>query len=105
MFRSLIVFKLILKKYELDKPSNRLNTIQFLKKKMTKILQQLTKSSQGVQKLAVGILLILFGVGFFGMGFDQGQLFSLVEGPNAYGDMYLHEFSHDMRHASGFPCH
>jgi len=89
----------------LDKPSNRLNTIQFLKKKMTNILQQLTKSSHGVPKLAVGILLILFGVGFFGMGFDQGQLFSLVEGPNAYGDMYLHEFSHDMRHASGFPCH
>jgi len=72
---------------------------------MTKVLQQLTKSSHGVPKLAVGILLVLFGVGFFAMGFDQGQLFSLVQGPNAYGDMYLHEFSHDVRHASGFPCH
>lgn len=73
--------------------------------KMAKILQQLTQSSYGVPKLAVGILLVLFGVGFFAMGFDQGQLFSLVQGQNAYGDMYLHEFSHDMRHATGFPCH
>jgi hypothetical protein len=72
---------------------------------MTNIFQQLTKSSHGIPKLAVGILLVLFGVGFFGIGFDQGQLFSLVEGPKAFGDMYLHEFSHDMRHASGFPCH
>jgi putative cobalt transporter subunit CbtB len=72
---------------------------------MTNILQKLTKSSHGVPKLAVGILLVLFGVGFFSVGFDQGQLFSLIEGPKAYGDMYLHEFSHDMRHASGFPCH
>ncbi len=72
---------------------------------MTNIFQQLTRSSRGVSKLAVGILLVLFGIGFFGMGFDQGQLLSLVEGPKAFGDMYLHEFSHDMRHASGFPCH
>ena len=89
----------------LDKPSNRLNTNPIYEKEMTNILQQLTKSSHGIPKLAVGILLVLFGVGFFGMGLDQGQLFSLVEGQNAYGDMYLHEFSHDMRHASGFPCH
>jgi hypothetical protein len=105
MFRSLFVFKLILGKCELDKPSNCLNTNPIYEKEMTNILHQLTKSSHGVPKLAVGILLVLFGVGFFGMGFDQGQLFSLIEGPNAYGDMYLHEFSHDMRHASGFPCH
>lgn len=66
---------------------------------------QITKSDSAVPKLAVAILLVLFGLGAFAIGFDQGQLFSLVEGPKAYGDMYLHEFSHDMRHASGFPCH
>ena len=89
----------------MDKPSNCLNTNLIFQMKMTKVLQQLTKSSHGVPKLAVGILLVLFGVGFFAMGFDQGQLFSLIEGQNAYGEMYLHEFSHDARHASGFPCH
>ncbi len=72
---------------------------------MANILQHLTKSSHCIPKLAVGVLLVLFGVGFFSIGFDQGQLFSLIEGPQAYGDMYLHELSHDMRHASGFPCH
>ena len=66
---------------------------------------QITKSDSAIPKLAVAILLVLFGLGVFAVGFDQGQLFSLVEGPKAYGDMYLHEFSHDMRHASGFPCH
>jgi hypothetical protein len=89
----------------LDKPSNCLNINSRFGIKMTKVLQQLTKSGHGVPKLAVGILLVLFGVGFFAMGFDQGQLFSLAPSPNAYGDMYLHEFSHDIRHASGFPCH
>lgn len=72
---------------------------------MTNKLHQITRSRNGIPKLAVGILLVLFGVGFFGMGFDQGQIFSLIQGQTAYGDMYLHEFSHDMRHASGFPCH
>jgi cobalt transporter subunit CbtB len=49
--------------------------------------------------------LVLFGIGFFAVGFDQGQIISLVQGHQAYGQMYLHEMTHDMRHASGFPCH
>ena len=39
------------------------------------------------------------------VGYDQGQLFSLVQGTEAYDTMWLHEFSHDIRHAAGFPCH
>lgn len=66
---------------------------------------QITKSDSAIPKLAAAILLVLFGLGVFAVGFDQGQLFSLIEGPQAFNDMYLHEFSHDMRHASGFPCH
>ena len=66
---------------------------------------QTTKAGRTVPLIAAGILLILCGVGVFAVGFDQGQLFSLIEGPKAFGDMYLHEFSHDTRHASGFPCH
>ena len=66
---------------------------------------QITKTEHGISKLAVGILLVVFGIGLFTVGFDQGHLFSLAEGETAFHDMYLHEFTHDMRHASGFPCH
>ncbi|MCZ6582825.1 MAG: CbtB-domain containing protein [Thaumarchaeota archaeon] len=39
------------------------------------------------------------------MGFDQGHLFSIVIGEEAFDALYLHELYHDMRHAAGFPCH
>jgi putative cobalt transporter subunit CbtB len=41
----------------------------------------------------------------FMVGFDQGHLFSMVQGQPAFDNMWMHEFYHDMRHASGFPCH
>ena len=66
---------------------------------------QITRSQIKIPLLAVGVLLAVFGIGFFVVGFDQGQIFSLVQGQQAYGQMYLHEMTHDMRHASGFPCH
>ena len=66
---------------------------------------QITKSNYTVPKLVAGILLVLFGLGFFVGGFDQGHLFSLIEGTNAFNDLYLHELFHDMRHAAGYPCH
>ncbi|MFB5606478.1 MAG: CbtB-domain containing protein, partial [Candidatus Nitrosomaritimum yanchengensis] len=37
--------------------------------------------------------------------FDQGHIFSLVYGEQAFTDLYIHELTHDMRHAAGFPCH
>ncbi len=43
--------------------------------------------------------------GMFMVGYDQGHLFSLVQGDQAYEDFWMHEFYHDMRHAAGFPCH
>jgi len=39
------------------------------------------------------------------VGFDQGETLSLVYGQDAYVDAFLHEFTHDMRHIAGFPCH
>lgn len=66
---------------------------------------QVTRSQGKISILAIGILLAVFGIGFFAVGFDQGQLFSLIQGQQAFGQMYLHEMTHDMRHASGFPCH
>ena len=72
--------------------------------KLTNTLQT-TKTNYSVPKLAAGILLALFGMGVFVVGFDQGHLFSLVEGADAFDDLYLHELYHDMRHAAGYPCH
>ena len=66
---------------------------------------QIIKSDSKVPALAAAILLVLFGLGVFTVGYDQGQLFSLVEGSKAFDVNYLHELAHDMRHASGFPCH
>ena len=66
---------------------------------------QITKTNYYVPKLATGILLAIFGMGLFVVGFDQGHLFSFVEGTKAFDDLYLHELYHDMRHAAGYPCH
>ncbi len=58
-----------------------------------------------VPLFAVAILLAITGLGLFAVGFDQGHLFSMVLGQQAFDDLYLHELTHDMRHAAGFPCH
>jgi hypothetical protein len=47
----------------------------------------------------------MLAFGLFIVGYDQGHLFSLVQGEQAYNDLWIHEFSPDMRHAAGFPCH
>jgi hypothetical protein len=63
----------------------------------------LTKNSLPV--VAMVALAIIFGVGLFVVGFDQGHIFSLVYGENSFQEMYVHELTHDLRHAAGFPCH
>jgi hypothetical protein len=65
----------------------------------------LVKESSGLPKIAIGVLLAIVLFGMFIVGYDQGQLFSLVEGQKAFDDMWMHEFYHDLRHAAGFPCH
>ncbi len=62
-------------------------------------------NSDGIPKMAIGILAAIALFSLFVVGYDQGQIFSLVQGNNAYGGMWLHEFTHDIRHAAGFPCH
>ena len=54
---------------------------------------------------AAAILIAIAGMGIFAIGFDQGHILSVVFGQQAFGDLYLHELTHDMRHAAGFPCH
>jgi hypothetical protein len=72
---------------------------------MSTVNTQILKESFGLTKIAIGMLLAILLFGMFIVGFDQGQLFSLVEGQKAFDDMWMHEFYHDLRHAAGFPCH
>ena len=59
----------------------------------------------GIPKLGIAILAIIFGVGLFVVGFDQGHIFSIVMGETAFDEMFIHELTHDLRHTAGFPCH
>ncbi len=67
--------------------------------------KQVISSKTGISKLAIVVLAIVFAVGLFLVGFDQGHIFSVVYGEQAFTDLYIHELTHDMRHAAGFPCH
>ena len=67
--------------------------------------RQINVSKTGVSKFAILALGIIFAAGLFVVGFDQGHIFSVVYGEQAFADLYLHELTHDMRHAAGFPCH
>ena len=66
---------------------------------------QIVKSKSQVPIFAIITLAIIFAVGLFVVGYDQGHIFSVVLGESAYEDLYIHELTHDMRHAAGFPCH
>ena len=68
-------------------------------------IRQIAKEVSCVPRIAVGILVAILLFTMFMVGFDQGQLFSIVQGQPAFDNMWMHEFYHDMRHASGFPCH
>jgi len=68
-------------------------------------LGQIAVSKSGVPIFAVVILAFIFALGLFIVGYDQGHLFSIVLGEQAYDDLFIHELTHDMRHAAGFPCH
>jgi hypothetical protein len=59
----------------------------------------------GVPLFAAAVLIAISSIGIFTIGFDQGHFFSMVFGEQAFADLYIHELTHDMRHAAGFPCH
>ena len=62
-------------------------------------------NTEKVPKLAIGILAVIAFLSIYIVGYDQGQLFSIVQGNSAFDTMWLHEFTHDVRHSAGFPCH
>lgn len=65
----------------------------------------ITIAAQPISRMAVGALIAILFFTMFVVGFDQGQLFSVVQGQEAFDGKWIHEFAHDMRHAAGFPCH
>ncbi len=65
----------------------------------------ITISTTGVPIYAIILLAAIFAFGLFVVGYDQGHLFSVIMGETAFEELYLHELTHDMRHAAGFPCH
>ena len=67
--------------------------------------KQTTITNNAISKVAIVVLAVVFGFGLFVVGFDQGHIFSLVMGEQAFSEMFIHELTHDMRHAAGFPCH
>jgi hypothetical protein len=67
--------------------------------------KQISISKSGVPILAVAILAAIFAVGLFVVGYDQGHILSIVMGEKAFDEILIHELTHDMRHAAGFPCH
>ena len=66
---------------------------------------QTTITTSKVSKIAIAVLALVFGFGLFTVGFDQGHIFSIIMGEQAFDQMLIHELTHDMRHAAGFPCH
>jgi len=65
----------------------------------------ITVTESKIPIFAIVLLAVIFVVGLFVVGYDQGHIFSVVLGEQAYEDLYIHELTHDMRHAAGFPCH
>ena len=82
---------------------NRFKYIIEMKITLSQDQTQITKPV--IPKLGIAILAIICGIGLFIVGFDQGHIFSLVMGESAFDEMFIHELTHDMRHAAGFPCH
>ena len=68
-------------------------------------LVQSTKIFNTIPKVALAALVTVFIIGLFVVGFDQGHIFSVIYGESSFADQFLHELTHDMRHAAGFPCH
>ncbi len=67
--------------------------------------KEITISKSSVPVFAIVFLAAIFVFGLFFVGYDQGHIFSVVLGEQAFEDLYIHELTHDMRHAAGFPCH
>ena len=64
-----------------------------------------TRSTSTTPFFAIVALALVFILGLFIVAYDQGHIFSIVQGEQAFTDQFMHELTHDLRHAAGFPCH
>ncbi len=71
--------------------------------------RQLSVSKTGISKTALLALAIVFAAGLFVVAFDNGHIVNMAFGEDGINPgidpLVIHEFTHDMRHAAGFPCH
>ncbi len=65
----------------------------------------LALSNSRIPVLSIVVLAAVFAVGMFVAGFDQGQIINTAFADAGIDPLVLHELTHDMRHAAGFPCH
>lgn len=66
---------------------------------------QSTLSKGGIPLLSIVALAVIFVAGLFVAGFDNGQIVRLAFAESGIDPMVIHELTHDIRHAAGFPCH
>ncbi len=52
--------------------------------------KQIQTSETKIPKAAIGLLIFILAFGLFVVGYDQGHLFSLVQGDQAYNDLWIH---------------
>ena len=68
-----------------------------------------TVSKTKTPVLSIALLAVVFAASLFVVGFEQGQILDLAFAQgliqNTIDPMVIHELTHDMRHAAGFPCH
>ena len=64
-----------------------------------------TRSQSKTPILSIVALAVIFGVGLFVTGFDNGQIIQSAFAESGIDPLLIHELTHDMRHAAGFPCH
>ena len=72
---------------------------------MLPVPKQVTKPVVRIPLFSIIILSAVCVFGLFIVGYDQGHMFSIVQGEQAYVEQFIHELTHDIRHAAGFPCH
>ena len=65
----------------------------------------LTAPDHRTPVLAIAVLAVIFVAGLFVAGFDQGQIVNAAFAETGIDPLVIHELTHDMRHAAGFPCH
>ena len=93
------------KVFKLDKSSNDLNTISLVKDSLSQSKKITVSKGPTIPSLQLLLVAAIFAFGLFIVGYDQGHVFSVVLGDQAFNDLYIHELTHDMRDAAGFPGH